>query len=263
MQFQIENIKEDILRIDEFGLGTMYIVLGKDRNALIDTGTGVGHIREVMENISQNKAYFVICTHGHVDHVGGMNQFDEVYLHPSDHQMALQVNMAARQDYAGRILEAYSDSPFKIEDVCDYHHQAKLLPMSEGQAFDLGDKQLEVISVPGHTPGSVCLLDREDSVLFSGDNIQHLELLAMPGDNRMDVLKAWLNGLEKVKALRNHFDMLLGGHEPLELAVLDQLYECGTGILNGTLTPAWQHIHIFENEFTSYQNVNICLSEHL
>ncbi|MBW9152261.1 MBL fold metallo-hydrolase [Clostridium estertheticum] len=45
------------------------------------------------------------------------------------------------------------------------------MPVKEGHVFDLGERELEVMYLPGHTNGSIALLDRKNRVLFSGDTI--------------------------------------------------------------------------------------------
>lgn len=43
--------------------------------------------------------------------------------------------------------------------------------MDEGEIIDLGDKQFRVLHLPGHSHGSIGLLDESAGVLFSGDVI--------------------------------------------------------------------------------------------
>lgn len=256
MEYITTPINENILKIDEFGLGTMYFIRGEKYNALIDTGTGAGHLKSFIDTIS-DKPYLVLCTHGHVDHVGGIHQFKEVYLHSLDHASAKKIDLKARQNYAKNILKTYPDSPFQLIDIKTFDTKTTLLPLENQQIIDLGGTTLEVIHLPGHTPGSVCFLDKKDQVLFSGDNTQHLELLIMEHENRKEVVEMWLNGLKQLEKRKDEFSCLLGGHEPLEYEVLDRLLYCGQGILDGTILPKKKTIHIFTGEFCSYQNVHI------
>ncbi|MFJ5760653.1 MBL fold metallo-hydrolase [Neobacillus sp. NPDC093182] len=53
----------------------MYLVEGTVRAALIDTGTGVGDLKAYIDNLT-DKPYFVMLTHGHVDHAMGAPAFD-------------------------------------------------------------------------------------------------------------------------------------------------------------------------------------------
>jgi glyoxylase-like metal-dependent hydrolase (beta-lactamase superfamily II) len=53
-----------------------------------------------------------------------------------------------------------------------------------GESIDLGDRRLSVLHLPGHSPGSIGLLDEHDGVLFSGDAIYEGTLLdTLPGSD--------------------------------------------------------------------------------
>jgi glyoxylase-like metal-dependent hydrolase (beta-lactamase superfamily II) len=46
-----------------------------------------------------------------------------------------------------------------------------LLPVKDGHVFRLGERDVQVIALPGHTPGSICLLDSKTRSLFTGDTM--------------------------------------------------------------------------------------------
>ena len=256
MNYHVEIIKPNVYRIDEFGLGTMYFIQGSQKGLLIDTGTGVGRISDFLKTIT-TLPYDVVLTHGHVDHTGGINQFNQVYVHQNDLQLALSIDLKSRQLYATSILNTYPDSPFKIDDLIDFKQPTQLIPINENFTFDLGDKAIEVYLASGHTNGSIFLLDKTDKILFSGDSLQHLELLSRPNPSRKEVVEIWLQHIKTIKKYQNDFDTICGGHEPLEIDIIDKLIHCGEGIINNTLQPIYQQIHIFKGFFTTYQNVNI------
>ena len=66
--------------------------------------------------------------------------------------------------------------------------------MFEGDIIDLGERKLEVVHVPGHTPGSITLLDREERCLIGGDPIQIDGEIYMFGLHRY--MEAYVFGLE-------------------------------------------------------------------
>lgn len=51
--------------------------------------------------------------------------------------------------------------------------KSNIIPLKEGFEFDLGERRLELIHCPGHTPGSGALLDSKNKLLFSGDTISY------------------------------------------------------------------------------------------
>lgn len=258
--YTVKELKPGVWRVEEFNLGTVYVVRGSERGLLIDTGTGVGDLKGLVEELLDTP-YDVVLTHGHGDHAGGTHQFERFYVHRKDVKMALSSNLESRKNYAKNILDTYPESKglFDPEKMTVEVPRPEAIPFADGHVFDLGDKKIEVFACPGHTPGSVDLLDRADGVLFSGDNHQHIELIMMPGEDRKQVVAKWLRGVKKAAALRKEgaFDRMCGGHEELEEDLLDDLIACGEGILSGKIRPQYKKLHIFEAKFASYGRVNL------
>ena len=81
--------------------------------------------------------------------------------------------------------------------------------IEDGQVFDLGGVELEVIHFPGHTAGEIVLLDRKDRILFAGDGmVQHLWLQL---EESLPV-RTQIESMERLLPLRNQFDTILHGH---------------------------------------------------
>ena len=107
--------------------------------------------------------------------------------------------------------------------------------VQDGDTIDLGGRILRIIATPGHTPGSLCLLDEAERRLFTGDtclNCNHL--LNLPNSCPLPV---FLASLRRLAAFRDRFDMLHPGHmlSPLPASKLDELLEAVEGILTGTV----------------------------
>ena len=100
--YQIEEVKDGIWHIDEGGLASAYIVRGDDRGLVIDTGTGVGDLKGLAEQYL-TVPYDVVLTHGHVDHAGGISQFDRVYVNKGDKEMANGITLKDREEYISRM----------------------------------------------------------------------------------------------------------------------------------------------------------------
>lgn len=155
VNYPVKELRPGVWRVEEFNLGTMYVVAGRDRGLVIDTGTGVGDFRGLVEELLPTP-YDVVLTHGHGDHAGGVHQFERFYVHKKDVKMAKGANLASRKNYAERIHATYPESAslFDPADMTQDIENPEAIPMVSGHIFDLGDKQIEVIACPGHTPGS-------------------------------------------------------------------------------------------------------------
>lgn len=171
-----------------------YLVVD-EKTALIDTGTGMDDtiVQVVRKRLGERRLDFIINTHAHFDHCGGNKRFDaEVLIHRDD----------AEELSSGRFYGTYrffdKELPLKFDHL-----------LSGGDKIELGGSILEVIHTPGHTPGSVSLLMKDEKVLFSGDT-----LFTNGGFGRADLggdEKMLLNSLEKLMDV--DFDMLYPGHE--------------------------------------------------
>lgn len=96
---------------------------------------------------------FVLLTHGHFDHIGGIAQVDyPFYIHENDAKFLIDPNLNASV-YVGQSL-IIKRSPIILK--------------TDGK-LKFGDRNIEFINVPGHTPGSCCF--HLDKWLFAGDTI--------------------------------------------------------------------------------------------
>jgi glyoxylase-like metal-dependent hydrolase (beta-lactamase superfamily II) len=65
----------------------------------------------------------------------------------------------------------------------------KLTPLENIKSIDLGDRTLTIIHVPGHTAGSVCLMDEKTKFLFAGDSINLMTWLSLPESTSLPVYR--------------------------------------------------------------------------
>lgn len=139
----------------------MYVIMGSERTALIDTGTGfavnatIDSIRKILDGRPLD---IVILTHRHYDHVGGLKgiikEFSpKLYAGPED---AAPLREGDSESTLGTKFGGSID-PMDVIDFC------------EGDRIDLGGHVLTPIYTPGHTIGSICVLDETTGSLFSGD----------------------------------------------------------------------------------------------
>ena len=210
-------------QISEYGMDSLFWIEGDDKAILLDTGTGTFDVPGFIAANFGDKPYDVVLTHGHVDHAGGMFQFDKVYLHEADYELALGNTVDERKGYVemmiGNSMGLYALSPDMVIGGEDTHADApEFVPLNEGDVFDLGGRKLEVYFTPGHTAGSCSFLDRENRILFSGDACNQNTLLTPFGGAGEDEVSAdqCISGLkasaEKMLSLQDAFDRNINGH---------------------------------------------------
>jgi glyoxylase-like metal-dependent hydrolase (beta-lactamase superfamily II) len=191
------------------GLGNelCYLAEGKTRALLIDSLIGVGNLRAFCRELT-DLPITLVNTHGHVDHTGGNFDFDECYIHPDD--IAL---MYEKEDLrAGYVQNGIKNSGkhlVLLESDFTVAGPMKTLPVYDGFVFDLGERLIEVIAVPGHTAGTVVLLDRGKGIVFSGDACNANTLLFLPHSTSIE---AYREGLVHFKQFQPYFTELWGGH---------------------------------------------------
>ncbi|MFB3738397.1 MAG: MBL fold metallo-hydrolase [Candidatus Velamenicoccus archaeovorus] len=173
--------------VDPYLASNVWLVRGRDRDLVIDTANGIAPLRPVVEGHG-GRPVVAVATHAHFDHVGGMHEFDARWIHPAD-----AAEMAEPSDPL-RLLGA-DLSPAFIRDMAYYGYAPpevllRALPeagfdvagfrtrpagatreLEDGDVVELGDRRLEVLHVPGHTPGSIALWEPSARVLFTGDTV--------------------------------------------------------------------------------------------
>ncbi len=189
----IKEIMPGIYLMDEAHEATGYLVVGNERACVIDTMNGYNDLYQAVRKLT-DKPLTVVNTHGHPDHIFGNMFFQEAYLHPADRKLA---RMFVEDPEYQQMLEERKKTFPPFMDI---------LP---GDMIDLGGRTLEAFGLPGHTPGGILLLFREDRVLFTGDSINHH--LWMQLDDCL-TLKQFLSELDKVMFLQERADIILYGH---------------------------------------------------
>jgi hydroxyacylglutathione hydrolase len=193
---------------------TMYIVEGKEKSMLIDTGTKCEKLDSVVRLITQ-KPLYVVITHAHGDHDGNIRFFDEIYLHPAD-------TVLLGKNYKG-----------KVNFVKD------------GEIFDLGGTKIEVAHMPAHTPGSIVLLDKKAGNCYSGDAFGsgQVWLQLKP----LSPIETYINSCKKMKKLMDKgITKIYCGHYPYPKKAFDKQYindmlSLAEGLVNGNAPKAIPH----------------------
>ncbi len=187
-----------------------YLILGRTRALLFDTGLGIGRLRDVVSRLTALPVV-VLNSHTHFDHVGGNFEFAEVLAvdssftrqHAEGHSNAYMLKNAGPADAhpplpAGFDFANYAGKPFAITHT-----------VRDAERIDLGGRVLEVILTPGHTPDSLCLLDRRAKELFTGDTFYPDEIWLWWPETDLD---AYQRSMEKIAALAPSLRVLRPAH---------------------------------------------------
>lgn len=176
-----------------------YLIEGRDRALLFDTGSFLGDIAPVVAELTA-KPLSVLPSHMHFDHLGNIHRFDTILL-PD-----LEVLRAC--DHHGVVTP--SDDLFLPES------EGRTAPgfvvsewLSIGARIDLGGPLLDLWHTPGHSPDSVSLWWDEAQVLLAADFLYHGPLYAqVPGAS----LKAYLETAHELCARLGPEALIYGAH---------------------------------------------------
>jgi glyoxylase-like metal-dependent hydrolase (beta-lactamase superfamily II) len=175
----INPIVENVYRISEpigtieprFGVSTvnMYLIVGEERAALIDSGMGIGDVTAEIASITSLPC-MVLNTHYHWDHVGANALFKERAIHESE------IDLVAQKQNVASIRKAMKSPAARASLPPNFEPEAyRIVPkpatrsLHDNDPIDLGGHVLKVLHTPGHSPGHVAFWHEANDMLFTGD----------------------------------------------------------------------------------------------
>lgn len=166
---------------------------------IVDPG---GYVPELKKKIDEEgfTIEYIILTHGHFDHIGGVNEFKKdfpnakVIAHEGDNGM---------MESASRNMSL----PFGMD--------IKVTPdilINDGDTINVGNAELKFFHTPGHTQGGICIYVESASVLFSGDTLFRLSIgrTDFPESSHADIITSIK---DKLYNLPDN-TVVLSGHTP-------------------------------------------------
>ena len=214
-----------------------YLIVGKERALLFDTGMGISDIKKLAAELT-TLPIVVLNSHTHNDHVGGNWQFDTIYGMDTDftRKNAKGSSEDAQAEIApgeicgtlpkGFDAKSYATKPWTIARFLQGH-----------DSIDLGGRILEVIATPGHTPDAVSLLDRANGLLFTGDTYYPAPIWLFRPETDLD---AYAASIQHLAALAPNLKLVLGAHNiPVASpTVLPRLVRAFAAVRAGKVAPA-------------------------
>jgi hydroxyacylglutathione hydrolase len=244
--------KKKVVRLDEqtwriidtlFGATVYsYLVCGSDRAILVDTGFGLTDLKHITDELTPLPVS-VVNTHGHLDHISCNHQYETVFLHPADeaifreHSQSEYRHMLLSGTLAAAKLPGWLLRLPGLKGMVDRYatlpERSNRQPLADGMRIDLGGRTLEVIATPGHTPGSICLLDIERRFIYTGDTCCAKGVLLML-DHSCPV-ETFRDSILRLKAESGRFDKNWPAHHelPLDHSWMDDYLGCIERILSG------------------------------
>lgn len=246
----------------------MYLVVGSARAALIDTGMGLGKLRETIAGITPLPVS-VFNTHAHIDHAAGNNEFDRVFMHPLEipgarggfpiEQRLEFIELKCMYDPETEPLLQYAR-----KYIQPYQTDYPIEPVNDGERVDLGGVTLEAIHVPGHTAGSIVYLDRAGKNAFCGDAVNPRSSIAMfPGS---PTVSDYCASLERFLSLTEDIERYYVGHRLYAFGRDDvkDVLQCAREIVDGAMGepypmvvsrrgPIWGRIHWYNGKRITFR----------
>lgn len=176
-----------------------FLFIGEPFSLLVDSCYG-GDLLRLCQSKTKTSIRLLL-THTDRDHIGCMNQFTEIYMHPA---------------------ELYNFQ----------NDHAHITPVWDGETIDIGTFQFQIIHLPGHTPGSIALLESSKRFLLAGDSIQTGPIY-MFGEKRN--VGAYRMSMERLSHIQTDFDQCFCSHHELTVApgIIEDLYSLAADIEQG------------------------------
>lgn len=204
----------EVIQIDDAGwriedtIVRAFLFTGSEKALLVDSTTGSGDLAAVVGTLT-SLPVMLVNTHADEDHIGCNHQFSQAYMHPSEFAYYAEMRRA---------------------DAPPAH------PLQDGERIDLGGRCFEVILIPGHTYGSIALLDRGSRILVAGDTVSSTPVFIF---GRMRSLEALQVSLRRLKAMEDAFDTIYPSHGvfPVGKDQIENELQCAARLQRGELLP--------------------------
>lgn len=172
--FVVQAIDSKTFAISEHGHREKvhsFLLIGEVEAALIDTGQGIDNIKRITDQLT-TLPIRVLTTHVHYDHIGSHGDFDQIYVHKKDADWLVHgiegIPVEDIRKEISRDLIGRTPDNFDINTYTPYQGEPTGF-MADGDLIDIGKRKLKVYHTPGHSPGHICIHDKKNGYLFTGD----------------------------------------------------------------------------------------------
>lgn len=227
-----------------------YLILGREKALLFDTGNGIGKISAVVNELT-SLPVFVLNSHTHFDHIGGNAEFSDIIAMDTDYTRnnsggysnELVWEEVSEEALCGALPDGinpatYHTPSFKVKKF-----------ITDGYKIDLGGRILEVLSTPGHTPDAISILDSDLGLLWVGDIYYDGPIWLFAPESDLD---AYYQSVEHLCNMVPHLNTLHPAHngpiaDPHSLYLLRKaLINIQNGTISGNAISGGRIEYIFE-----------------
>lgn len=216
---EVIQIDRNTWRIEE-GMVRMFILEGEEKALLVDTGMNTPDAKEIAKTVT-SKPLELMNTHADRDHISGNGAFEKIYMNPAED-----------------------------ENYRNAGGSGSLIPVKENDIIDLGNRPLEIIDIPGHTPGSIAILDIDKRILIAGDSVQSGNIFMFGKFRNID---DYILSMKKLLTYQDRFDVVFPSHGefPVKPDIIGKLIE-GAGQIAEHKCQG-QKVDMFGNKITLYK----------
>jgi glyoxylase-like metal-dependent hydrolase (beta-lactamase superfamily II) len=158
------------IHVDPYSVGDIWLVRGSERDLVVDTGSGILSPAPIVSAISE-RPVLAVALNSYYDHAGGWHYFSERACHPLD-----AAELANPDKESSSVADYLTDAslyaaPRTGYSVAEYRMVGAepTLLLEDGDIIDLGNRKLEVLHVPGRSPGGIALWEAETGSIFTSD----------------------------------------------------------------------------------------------
>lgn len=257
---QIAEILKNIYSIHLNNHVYSYLIVGEEKAILIDTGWGTADLKEAVASLTA-LPLLVVNTHGHLDHIYGNYQFAASYSRDED---LLMMHGDFTEEKRSAIIKRFGTNLLPkglTEESWIKAKLNKIVSLNTIQFIAIGGRTVEVVATPGHTAGSVCLLDKKSGALFSGDTVGEGDI--MLHFNLSTSLKVYLDSLKQLLQKSEKIKCILPSHgkTPVDFALLNKVISAVEKIIKKEIAGEKQVVFNRNCLLCNFSNFNILYRE--
>jgi glyoxylase-like metal-dependent hydrolase (beta-lactamase superfamily II) len=198
--FTIDQIDKETYIISEYRHWEethCYLLNGSEHSLLIDTGLGICNIHNEVIKLT-DKPVIAIATHIHWDHIGGHKYFSDFYAHEDELNWLSGEFPLTIEQIKGMVVDRCDQPEDYDVNTYEFFQGKPTRVLKDNEVINLGERFVQIVHTPGHSPGHMCFWEKARGYLFTGDLVYKDTLFAYYPSTDPE---AYLNSLKRLSAL--------------------------------------------------------------